>query len=178
MIERRCRESGAAFLFSVDLVARLLAVDPEAEAEAESEAEAEADADADADAENRRRCPTQASPSRQLLHGRGGRCQATTSVVWLVLRQAWWSFRVHEGSLLSGAVAFYALLALAPFGVIAVWVAGAVVGADVAREQMQVEFSAFVGHEASAFLAKVVDRAGDTGAGSCTRLTLATNYLV
>ncbi|MCB9601887.1 MAG: hypothetical protein H6720_16295 [Sandaracinus sp.] len=37
-----------------------------------------------------------------------------------VVRRAFWSFRIHEGSLLSGAVAFYALLAFAPLGVLAV----------------------------------------------------------
>lgn len=85
--------------------------------------------------------------------------------LWLVLRKAWWSFRVHEGSLLSGAVAFYALLALAPFGVIAVVVAGWVVGKDVARTQMLEEMAVFVGSDAAQFLVKVVDRAHDTGAG-------------
>lgn len=50
-----------------------------------------------------------------------------------VLRQAWWSFQVHEGSLLSGAVAFYALLALAPLGVLGVVVMGWVLGAKRAQ---------------------------------------------
>ncbi|MAT28263.1 MAG: hypothetical protein CMN29_25470 [Sandaracinus sp.] len=86
--------------------------------------------------------------------------------MWLVLRQAWWSFRVHEGSLLSGAVAFYALLALAPFGVIAVSVAGWVLGAEAAQGELTSQLEVFIGGDTARFLTKVVDRASQRSSGA------------
>lgn len=76
-----------------------------------------------------------------------------------VLRQAWWTFRVHEGSLMSGAVAFHAMLALAPFGVIAVSVVSLLLGHDTARSELAAQLRPYLGEDTAQFLTSVADRA-------------------
>jgi len=78
-----------------------------------------------------------------------------------VLKDAWHYFRLHDGPLLSGAVAFYALLALAPFGVIALSVATTVLGEDAARVELQDQMDAWLGEDQAEFLGNVIDRAAE-----------------
>ncbi len=66
---------------------------------------------------------------------------------------------------MSGAVAFYAMLALAPLGVIAVSVASVVRGQDAARSEFAAQLRAFVGEEAARFFTAVVERAAHAQSG-------------
>lgn len=60
--------------------------------------------------------------------------------------------------MLSGAVAFYALLAVAPLGVLAVVAVGWVLGAEEAREALVRQIEAFVEPEAASFLTEAIAR--------------------
>ncbi len=68
--------------------------------------------------------------------------------------------------MLSGAVAFYALLAVAPLGVLAVVAVGWVLGAEEARGALVRQIEAFVEPEAASFLTEAIARGmsmGDQG---------------
>ncbi|MCB9635388.1 MAG: YihY/virulence factor BrkB family protein [Sandaracinus sp.] len=75
-----------------------------------------------------------------------------------VVRRAFWSFRIHEGSLLSGAVAFYALLAFAPLGVLAVVGVGWLLGADAARDALTKQVETYLDPGAAHFLMEAIER--------------------
>jgi membrane protein len=83
--------------------------------------------------------------------------------VWKIVRRAWWSFRIHEGSLLSGAVAFYALLAFAPLGVLAVVGVGWLLGAEQARDSLTRQIETFLDPEAARFLTDAIERGSAMG---------------
>ena len=59
---------------------------------------------------------------------------------------------------MSGAVAFYGLLALAPFGVIAVSITGWLLGKNAAREELLAYLKSFVDLETATFLSEIIDR--------------------
>lgn len=77
----------------------------------------------------------------------------------------WWSFRVHDGQLLSGAVAFYGLLAAAPFAVIAVTVASLVIGQDAAATELARDLAPFVGEETGRYLGQMAGELSITREG-------------
>lgn len=60
-------------------------------------------------------------------------------------KDAWTSFRLHDGRLLSGAAAFHALLAVAPFGVIGLAVAGSIMGEERARSELHADLAVALG---------------------------------
>ena len=66
---------------------------------------------------------------------------------------------------MSGAVAFYALLALAPFGVIAISVAGFILGEEAARSEFANQVEIFVGGDTAAFVLDVVERSASWKGG-------------
>lgn len=66
---------------------------------------------------------------------------------------------------MSGAVAFYAMLALAPLGVLAVSLASVVLGQDAARDELTAQLQAFVGEDSARFVTSVVDRARQARSG-------------
>ena len=94
-----------------------------------------------------------------------------------LFRDAVVSFRMHDGPLMSGAVAFYALLALAPLGVIAVAVASMIVGQDSAQRELEEQISTFLGADTASYIADVVGRAG-TLEGSWLATTLSVLFLI
>ena len=75
------------------------------------------------------------------------------------LRETWRSFRTHGGPLLSAAISFYSLLALAPLLVIAVAAATAVLGEDAARGELAHQLESGFSPGAAAFISDVVERA-------------------
>ncbi len=87
--------------------------------------------------------------------------KARLRVLGNVVSQTWLAYRRHDGAMLSGAVAFFAILATAPFGVIAVVVAGAVVGREVAREDIEQRVGILIGEEQATFFMDVADRASE-----------------
>jgi membrane protein len=69
-----------------------------------------------------------------------------------ILREVWWSYRMHDGRLLAGAVAFYVVMAATPFGVIALYVASLVLGREEARQVLLERLQASVGNEAAEYV--------------------------
>jgi len=78
-----------------------------------------------------------------------------------LLIETWRYFTSHDGRLLSGAIAFYASLALAPLGVVALLIASLVVPAVTAREGLVGQVGAFIGPELATFLVETIDQLGD-----------------
>lgn len=95
-------------------------------------------------------------------------------VWWKVVKRAWWSFRIHEGALLSGAVAFYALLAFAPLGVLAVVAFGWLLGAERARHALTRQIETVLDPEPASFLTDAIERGAELGdrGGFATLLSL------
>ena len=76
-----------------------------------------------------------------------------------MLRRTWRSYRTHDGRLLSGAVAFHALLATAPLGVLAIVAAGLLVGPRAARGELFDQLSERLGSEGAAYVVRWVEEA-------------------
>lgn len=89
-----------------------------------------------------------------------------------VLRQTWRSFREHEGSLLAGAIAFYALLALAPSGVLAIAILGAVLGEEAARGELTGQLEAIFDEDLSLFLAEAIERSAASDSSWATGISV------
>jgi membrane protein len=77
------------------------------------------------------------------------------------LIEAWRYFVSHDGRLLSGAIAFYASLAIAPLGVVALLIASLVMPEAAAREELVRQVGAFVGPDLAAFLIEAIVQLGD-----------------
>ena len=69
-----------------------------------------------------------------------------------LLIETWRYFVSHDGRLLSGAIAFYASLAIAPLGVVALLIASLVMPESAAREELVTQLDAFLGSELATFL--------------------------
>jgi membrane protein len=89
-----------------------------------------------------------------------------------VLRQTWRSYREHEGSLLAGAIAFYALLALAPSGVLAIAILGSVLGEEAARGELQAQLELIFDENLALFLAKAIERSAASDSSWATSLSV------
>ena len=90
-----------------------------------------------------------------------------------IVRETWTSFRDRDGRLLSGAVAFYVVLAMAPLGLIAVIIAEVVLGPEAARGELSVQLSAIIGQELSDFITESVARTRNTGQTRLAQLVIA-----
>lgn len=69
-----------------------------------------------------------------------------------ILREVWWSYRMHDGRLLAGAVAFYIIMAATPFGVIALYVASLVLGREEARQVLMERLEVAMGAEVAEYV--------------------------
>jgi membrane protein len=69
-----------------------------------------------------------------------------------LLLETWRYFVSHDGRLLSGAIAFYASLAIAPLGVVALLIASLVMPEADARQELIVQLDAFLGPDMANFL--------------------------
>ena len=78
-----------------------------------------------------------------------------------LLIETWRYFTSHDGRLLSGAIAFYASLALAPLGVVALLIASFVMPEAEAREELVGQVGAFVGSDLATFLVAAIDELGN-----------------
>lgn len=90
---------------------------------------------------------------------------AHTPRVRRLLGDAWNCFQAHDVGMLSGAIAFYVLLAMAPFGVIAINIAATVLGEEAARNSLVQFLEVAFGSEQSAYFAEVIARAGERSGG-------------
>ena len=73
-----------------------------------------------------------------------------------LLIEAWRYFVSHDGRLLSGAIAFYASLAIAPLGVVALLIASLVMPETAAREELVGQLVSFLGSEIATFLVDAI----------------------
>jgi len=73
-----------------------------------------------------------------------------------LLTETWRYFQSHDGRLLSGAIAFYASLALAPLGLMAIWIASLVLPADEARQELVGQLDMFLGPDLASFVMKAM----------------------
>jgi membrane protein len=78
-----------------------------------------------------------------------------------LLIETWRYFTSHDGRLLSGAIAFYASLAIAPLGVVALLITSLVMPEDAAREQLVGQLESFLGSEMAEFLVNAIVKLGD-----------------
>lgn len=78
-----------------------------------------------------------------------------------LLLETWRYFVSHDGRLLSGAIAFYAGLAIAPLGVIALAITSLVMSETDAREQLVEQLDAFVGSDTATFLIDSIVQLGN-----------------
>ena len=76
-----------------------------------------------------------------------------------VLRTAWRFFREHDGSMLSGAVAFYALLSIAPFGLLALLTAETFYGVEGDAE-LVANLPIMLGENTGNFVSELVHSSG------------------
>ena len=74
-----------------------------------------------------------------------------------ILRDVWWSYRMHDGRLLSGALAFYFVMAATPFGVIALYVGGLLLGEDEVRATLIERVRTSAGDEVATFASDSLD---------------------
>jgi membrane protein len=73
-----------------------------------------------------------------------------------LLIETWRYFVSHDGRLLSGAIAFYASLAIAPLGVVALLIASLVMPEAEAREELVVQLGVFLGSDMATFLVEAI----------------------
>jgi len=78
-----------------------------------------------------------------------------------LLIETWRYFVSHDGRLLSGAIAFYASLAIAPLGVIALLIASLVMSEAVAREELVLQLESFLGPDIATFLVDSIVQLGN-----------------
>jgi len=78
-----------------------------------------------------------------------------------LLIEAWRYFVSHDGRLLSGAIAFYASLAIAPLGVVALLIASLVMPETAARDELVGQIESFLGSEMATFLVNAIVTLGE-----------------
>jgi len=78
-----------------------------------------------------------------------------------LLIETWRYFASHDGRLLSGAIAFYASLAIAPLGVVALLIASLVMPEAAARDELIGQLEVFLGSEMAVFLVSAIVNLGD-----------------
>src|SRR5688572_27582371 len=76
-----------------------------------------------------------------------------------LLRETLRRFSADRTSLLSGAMAYFALLSLAPLLVIAVAIVGIVFGEEAARQRVATDVSAALGEDVGALVRQLLDSA-------------------
>ena len=85
--------------------------------------------------------------------------------IWQVLRDAARLFRRRGGRLLSGAIAFYALLSIVPMLIVALQVASHLTDERASRDRLVVEIARWVGQGGATTLVDMLDRARQSGEG-------------
>ncbi|HEY1954336.1 MAG TPA: YihY/virulence factor BrkB family protein [Polyangiaceae bacterium] len=82
-----------------------------------------------------------------------------------LLHDTWSTFSRRRGTLLGGALAFYAMLSVAPLLVIAIYVAGFVTSESLARTALLENISQYVGPSGAATIGGLMERVMRPGAG-------------
>ncbi len=102
----------------------------------------------------------------------------TQKAVWTVLKQTATDWVEDDASRLAAALAFYTLLSLAPLVIIAVAIAGILLGPEAARGQIASALSDVVGHAAAKGIQAVVASAKSPTSGAIGTVVGAITLLV
>lgn len=90
---------------------------------------------------------------------RWARVKRFSRLAWQLIREAFDEFSKDRGELAAGSLAFFTLLSLAPLIIIAVAVAGVLLGQDAARAETQRVLAQTMGAEAASAVGNWVDQA-------------------
>lgn len=82
-----------------------------------------------------------------------------------LLWDSFFAWRSDQATLISAAVAYYALFSLAPLLIVAVAMAGTVFGPDAAQEEMSRQLEGVIGPDAAAILIGLVESSRQSGTG-------------
>ncbi|MGD8317600.1 MAG: YihY/virulence factor BrkB family protein [Myxococcales bacterium] len=80
--------------------------------------------------------------------------------------ETWRYFQSHDGRLLSGAIAFYASLAIAPLGVVALLITSLVMSETQARGELVKQLSAFLGPDLAKYVTNNIVQLGSEAVAS------------
>lgn len=83
-----------------------------------------------------------------------------------LLEETWHSFNAHEGNLFAGAIAYSALLAVAPFGVVAIFALGLLLGEEAARGELVQPLAKVMSVEVAQAVSDTIDAVGRTEHGA------------
>src|SRR5690349_7273429 len=83
-----------------------------------------------------------------------------------LLAETWKSFNAHEGNLFAGAIAYSVLLAIAPFGVVALFVLGALLGEEAARGELVQPLATVMSRDVARAVSDAIDALGKTEHGA------------
>ncbi len=83
-----------------------------------------------------------------------------------LVRETLHAFSSRGGRLLGGAIAFYALLSVAPMLLIAVHLAGVLTGREAARAALVADLARWIGRDGAHTLAEILDRAEHAPSGA------------
>jgi membrane protein len=92
-------------------------------------------------------------------------------------RDTFSAFSRHGGRVLGGAIAFYALLSVAPLLLIALHVAGLLTSQDAARAALTHDMARWIGTDGAGTLSTLLDRAGHSRSGPLATVLGATLLL-
>ena len=96
---------------------------------------------------------------------------------WLLVKQALSDYFEDKAPRLAAALAYYALMALAPLLLVCIALAGLVVGADDARAAVSGQASSLLGRQGGDFIDGMMERAGDRRAGTLGAIVAAVALL-
>jgi len=102
----------------------------------------------------------------------------TLKAIWSILKQTASDWVDDDASRLAASLAFYTLLSLAPLVIIAVAIAGILLGPEAARGQIAGALSEVVGHEAAKGIQAVVASAKSPASGTIGTIVGAVTLLV
>jgi len=80
--------------------------------------------------------------------------------------ETWRYFQSHDGRLLSGAIAFYASLAIAPLGVVALLITSLVMTESRAREELVQQLGSFLGPDLATYITDTIIQLGSEAVAS------------
>lgn len=92
--------------------------------------------------------------------------------------ETWRYFVAHDGRLLSGAIAFYASLAIAPLGVVALLITSLVMTETRAREELVQQLSGFLGQDLATYITDTIVQVGSEAITSVAAPVLGVIFML
>jgi len=92
--------------------------------------------------------------------------------------ETWRYFQSHDGRLLSGAIAFYASLAIAPLGVVALLLTSLVMSETTARGELTKQLSGFLGPDLAKYITNNIVQLGSEAVASVAAPVLGVLFML